>query len=137
MGSIEEEVLKLVKRYGTSNPFEIAKAKGIVIRYVDIGSVLGFHMKHSRTSIIHINEKQTYERQLYTLMHELGHVVLHPELNSAFLKVNTFHSMDRYETEANEFAISLLLLQEENITIKEATEQYGIPKQLLYKKIYT
>lgn len=138
MGSIKDKVNQLIKKHGTNNPFEIAAAKGIVIRHVDLGTILGFHVRQFRTSVIHINEKSSEKQQIFTCAHELGHAIYHPNVNTSFLKSNTFYSNDRIEVEANTFAIELLFKQEvvDPITIHEAIAEYGAPKQLL-KKIYT
>lgn len=137
--TIKKRVNQLFKKYGTTNPFEIAKEKGIPIIYRPLGSRYGFFTNYYRTFTIQINEDMPYKKQLYTIMHELGHISLHPEINSAFLKANTYYMTDRYETEAHEFAIEMFYNQDElkNVTIKEATDEYGIPEQLLKKKFYS
>jgi len=131
-------VNKLIKKHDTNNPFDIAKDKGVVVRFVDLGSVFGFHTRHFRTSIIHINEAITEKQQLFTCAHELGHALLHPDVNTTFLKANTLYSTDRLEVEANTFAVKLLFSQEvtDSITINEATEHYGMPEQFLIKNFY-
>lgn len=138
MGSIREKVGNLIKRHGTRDPFELAKAIGIIVRYVDLGNVLGFHVRHFRTSIIHINGTITEKQQLFTCAHELGHAILHPNENTSFLKSNTYFSTDRLEIEANTFAVELLFSQgvTNTITVHEATEQYGVPEQFLTKNFY-
>lgn len=133
---MKKKVDQLVKKHGTSNPFELAKAMGIEILYVPLGSSYGFFTNYYRTFIIHINEKLSHEKRLYTLIHELGHVVLHSDLNSAFLKANTFYITDRHETEAHEFAVEMLLMQNNSITFQQAIEEYGVPEQILNKKFY-
>lgn len=136
--TIKKKVNQLFKKYGTTDPFVIAKVKGIPIVYKPLGSSYGFFTQYYRTFTIQVNEDIPYKKQLYTIMHELGHISLHPEINSAFLKANTHYMTDRYETEAHEFAIEMFYNQDElkNVTIKEATEEYGIPEQLLNKKFY-
>ncbi len=138
MGSIKDKVNQLILKYDTSNPFDLAKMMGIVVRFVDLGNVLGFHVRHLRCSIIHINESATEKEQLFTCAHELGHAVLHPNVNTPFLKSYTYFSTEKIELEANMFAIELLFPQDNNnsVTIHEATEQYGISEQLMMKKIY-
>lgn len=136
MGSIREKVDDLIKKYGTNDPFKIAEFMGILVLYENLGTSLGYFSKICRIPIIHINELIPYEKQLFTVTHELGHAVLHPNENTAFLKANTLYSTDRIEIEANTFAIHLLSKQAENITIHEATEQYGIPEQLIIKNFY-
>lgn len=137
--TIKKKVNQLFKKYDTKKPFEIVKAMGIPIVYRPLGSQYGFFTNYYRTFVIHINENLPYEKQLYTLIHELGHVVMHQDINSAFLKANTYYMTDRYETEAHEFAIEMFYSQDElkNVTFKEAVEVYGIPEQLLEKKIYS
>ncbi|GIO18100.1 ImmA/IrrE family metallo-endopeptidase [Oceanobacillus oncorhynchi subsp. incaldanensis] len=137
--TIKKRVNQLFKKYGTTDPIEIAKAKGIPIIYRPLGSQYGFFTNYYRTFTIQVNEDMPYKKQLYTIMHELGHISLHPEINSAFLKANTYYMTDRYETEAHEFAIEMFYAQEEakDITIKEAIEEYGVPEELLKKKFYS
>ncbi|GGJ86335.1 hypothetical protein GCM10007063_06050 [Lentibacillus kapialis] len=136
--NIKRKVGQLVKKHGTNNPFVIAKEKGILIRRLPLGSLLGYHTRKCRVSIIHINEDSSQEEQLFTCCHELGHAVLHPEVNTSFLKSHTYYSTDKIEQEANLFAVELLFQQGggQSITIKEAIEQYGIPEQLLIKIFY-
>ncbi|MGP4038367.1 ImmA/IrrE family metallo-endopeptidase [Gracilibacillus sp. D59] len=135
---IKKEVGQLVKKYKTNDPYEIAKAMGIVVRHVPLGKILGYHTRQCRVSIIHINESASAEQQIFTCCHEIGHAILHPEVNTPFLKSSTYFSNDKIELEANEFAVELLFSQEvgHSITINEATEQYGVPEQLLVKKFY-
>lgn len=137
MGLIREKVNDLICKYDTNNPFEIANAKGIKILYENLGKSLGYYSNICRIPVIHINENSNEQQQLFTCAHELGHAVLHPNQNTAFLKANTLYSTDKIEVEANGFAIELLFNKGcEVITIREATEQYGVSEQLLIKKIY-
>ncbi|MGN8647930.1 ImmA/IrrE family metallo-endopeptidase [Gracilibacillus sp. HCP3S3_G5_1] len=135
---IKKVVGQLVKKFSTNDPFEIAERMNIVVRHVPLGKILGYHTRQCRVSIIHINETASIEQQIFTCCHELGHAILHPEVNTPFLKSSTYFSNDKIEQEANEFAVELLFSQEggNSITIHEATEQYGIPEQLLVKKFY-
>lgn len=107
-----------------------------MILYENLGRSLGYFSKICRIPIIHINESIPYEKQLFTIAHELGHAILHPNENTSFLKANTLYSTSKMETEANTFAIHLLSKQEGNITIREAQEQYGIHEQLMIKNFY-
>ena len=136
MGSIREKVDDLIKKYGTNDPFKIAEFMGIEIIYENLGKSFGYFSKICRIPIIHINESISYEKQLFTIAHELGHAILHPNENTAFLKSNTYYSTEKIEVEANIFAIDLLFKENNSITIKEATETYGAPEQLLYKNFY-
>ncbi|UOQ85656.1 ImmA/IrrE family metallo-endopeptidase [Gracilibacillus salinarum] len=132
---IKERVDQLVKKHNTNNPFKIAEELGIQIVYEQLGSILGYYSKTHRCKVIHINESSPREQQIFTCCHELGHALQHPEHNTAFLKANTFYSTDKIEQEANEFAIELLFNQggDQIVTLREATETYGISEQLVYK----
>ncbi|NBJ71011.1 ImmA/IrrE family metallo-endopeptidase [Roseburia sp. 1XD42-34] len=110
----------------------------IVVRTIPLGKILGFHTRHARVSIIHINENASTEQQIFTCAHELAHAILHPEINTPFLKFNTYYSTSKIEVEANTFAIKLVFRKDmtSTITIKDAVENYGIPEQLLIKNFY-
>ncbi|EQB34878.1 hypothetical protein M948_18025 [Virgibacillus sp. CM-4] len=137
--TIKKKVGQLVEKYGTNDPFKIAEAMGIEIVYENLGTSLGYFSSIYRTTIIHINESLSYKKQLYTIAHELGHVVLHPDENTAFLKGNTYCLTDKKEVEANTFAIELLLSNTENgnVSFDQAIEDYGMPEQLLVKFFYS
>lgn len=128
-----------MKKYNTSDPFKLSKAMDIDILFEPLGGSMGYFSRLYRTAIIHINENLSYDRQLSTCAHELGHIVLHPNINTAFLKANTYYPTTKIEFEANEFMIEILLYQDntKTITIEEITERYGVPRQLLYKKFYS
>ncbi len=135
--TIKKKVGQLVKKHGTNNPFELAKAMDIPVVFETLGDSLGYFSRFNRTSIIHINESLPYAKQLSTCAHELGHVVLHPYTNSAFLKKNTYFPLSEIEKEANEFMLELLFNGScEIITLNETTEQYGISEQLIMKNFY-
>ncbi|WP_418534933.1 ImmA/IrrE family metallo-endopeptidase [Gallintestinimicrobium sp.] len=50
--------------------------------------------------------------QRFACTHELGHVPLHPDANTPFLTKYTYLSVDKYEIEANKFALELLIPDE-------------------------
>lgn len=136
--TIKKKVGQLIKKHNTNDPFEISKALGIEVVYEYLGDSLGYFSRFNRTSIIHINDSISHEKQVFTCAHELGHAVLHPDHNTSFLKSHTYYSTSKLESEANEFALQLMLSKEVicPITIHEAVENYGIPEQLLIKKFY-
>jgi len=139
---IKKVVEQLVKKYGTSDPFELAELLGVVVVSESLGSIYGYYSKSHRTKVIHINENLPYEQQYYTCAHELGHVIKHPEANTAFLKKHTLFSTDKIEIEANTFAVELLLPDElfkeqgfcSAFTIYDVIEEKGVPLELLHLK---
>jgi Zn-dependent peptidase ImmA (M78 family) len=58
--------------------------------------------------MIHINRDLPVEEQKFTCAHELGHMLLHSDSNTPFLRVNTLYSIGKFENEANRFAVDLL-----------------------------
>lgn len=138
---IKQIVEKLVKKHGTNNPFEIASQKGIVLLFEQLGGIYGYHHTFKRVNIIHINSELDDSTQRFVCAHELGHAVLHPELNTSFLRKNTLFCMDKVEREANEFAVELLLpddflctYRNTDMTIYDVALTYGIPKEVIYLK---
>ena len=141
MKSIKRKVDELIKKYKTNNPYQIAKLKNIEIQYADLGNTLGFYFHDSRIKFININNNLSTEMQRFVCAHELGHAILHPRSNTPFLKKNTFFSIDKIEVEANTFAVELLLLDEaiyeyrdSNLSMYEACEMHGIPRELSHLK---
>lgn len=132
---------QLVEKYGTSNPFKLADLLGIVIVFEPLGSIYGYYSRSHRTKVIHINEELPRNKQFSTCAHELGHAVLHPNENTAFLKKNTLFSTEKIEIEANTFAVELLLPDElmndqycSGFTIYDAIKEKGVPIELLSLK---
>lgn len=126
---IKNLVDQLIKKYGTSNPFKLYKLLGIAVVFEPLGSIHGYYSRSHRTKVIHINENLSRKKQLSTCAHELGHAIQHPNENTAFLKSKTHFPTSKIESEANEFMIELLFNQD--ITIHEAVEKYGIPRRLI------
>lgn len=136
---IKKLVGQLIKKYGTSNPFKLAERLGIAVVYEPLGSIHGYYSRTHRMKVIHINANLSCKKQLSTCAHELGHAIMHPDSNSAFLKSHTAFVTSKIEAEANEFMIELLFNQgiARAATVNEAVEQYGVPEKLLGKKIYS
>ncbi|MFB6585332.1 ImmA/IrrE family metallo-endopeptidase [Bacillus thuringiensis] len=140
---IKEYVLKIVKKHDTTNPFEIAKRKSIIVLFEDLENTLGFYNTYKRFKFIHINNRIDETTQRFVCAHELGHALLHPKANTPFLRNKTFFSVDRLEIEANTFAVELLLpdemiseYQDTNLSIQEIAEIYGIPESFARLKSY-
>lgn len=141
--NIKEYALKIAEKHETTNPFEIARRKNIIVLFEDLGNTLGFYNTYKRFKFIHINNQIDGNTQRFVCAHELGHALLHPKANTPFLRNKTFFSVDRLEIEANTFAIELLLpdemiseYQDTNLSIQEIAEIYGIPESFARLKTY-
>lgn len=140
---IKENVLNIVEKYQTTDPFEIARQKEITVLYADLGNTLGFYNTYKRFKFIHINNQIDEITQRFVCAHELGHAVLHPKSNTPFLRNQTFFSVDRLEIEANTFAVELLLTDEmvsayedTRLSIQEVAEIHGVPGGFARLKTY-
>lgn len=134
MKKIGSRIKKLTTRHKTNDPFLIAKEKGIIVLFEELGNTLGYYNTHKRIQLIHINNKLSELEQRFVCAHELGHAVLHPNANTPFLRKNTFFSVDKIEVEANYFAVHLLLSNEDlkNYETKyQILRKYGIPHEMV------
>lgn len=109
-GNIENLVKRLIKKYKTRNPFELASYLNIKVLEEPLGkNIKGFYQFCPKNKIIHINEDLEHKEKIFICSHELGHAVLHTKLNILFLERNTFCIKNRYEIEANKFASQLMI----------------------------
>lgn len=140
MSRIKRIVQALTKKYKTNDPYELAAFKNIhVIPFNLHEEIKGFYKYDRRNNYIFINSNLDEPSQRFTCSHELGHVILHPRINTPFLRKNTLYSTNRIEKEANTFAVELLISDEllvENYhsTIYEISATYGIPEEIIHLK---
>nr|DAZ24067.1 MAG TPA: IrrE protein [Caudoviricetes sp.] len=132
---IKKIVNKIIKKYGTNNPYSLAAELGITIIYQRLGETLGFCLTYKRQKIIVINENCPSKLLNFTVAHELGHAILHKRINTPFLKKHTLVSIDKIERQANTFAVELLLpdvILQENVDINfySLAKCHGIPQGL-------
>lgn len=125
----------MAKKYRTRNPFDLAEAKNIIVLFEPLGNILGFYNRCYRQSFIHINQELDGNHATFTCAHELGHAILHPKVNTPFLREHTMFSVDKLELNANRFAVDLLYDDEElkdflARPINDAAAYMGVPQQL-------
>lgn len=129
MGKIKKIVNHLALRHGTRDPFQLAKDLGISILYCTLGNTLGYTVTYKRIPVIVLNEGLDERLMSFVCAHELGHAVMHKNVNTQWLKRHTFFSIDRYEREANTFAVELLFY-DELVTEHYDTALYSIATSL-------
>ena len=127
---------KLVNICGSRNPINIAKFLGIIILYEPLGTINGFYNTAFRHKFIHVNENLPSCMQYFTIAHELAHAILHPNLNTQFLRDCTFFSINKYEIEANSFAVNLIISDDDleeykGCTIEQLSSIYGLPISII------
>ena len=134
---IKQTVAHLVAKFRTNDPFELASLNNILVLFEPLGEMLGYFNTSRRLKMIHINAAAPLPEQRFTCAHELGHVFLHPKINTPFLHRNTLLSVDRIEREANAFAVELLIpdeMMEDGLTIYKAAAVCGVPEEVAHLK---
>lgn len=86
--------------------------------------VLGFALYDDRCPVIVVRKERFETRQSFTLMHELGHLVLHRA--SSIDDAADFHSNEGHEREANMFAGHLLVPAEFLLEINDQRRPRGV-----------
>lgn len=138
--NIKDIVLHLIKKYNTSDPFELADALKITVYFEELGTINGYYNNPLRMKQIHINSSLDKHEATYTCAHELGHAIMHPNASTPFLRSKTFLSVDKLEIEANTFALNLLISDEvitenRNYTIEQLSRLFGYEKELILLRL--
>lgn len=136
---IHNEVAYLKRYYKTENPFDIIRAKKILLLSEELGLIRGYYNLVLRQKQIHLNCNLEGTQRIFTATHELGHAIMHPKANTPFLLANTYQSVDRLEIEANKFAVEFLITDEalyeyfkyQEYTIEQVARVLGYQKELI------
>ena len=102
---IEGLFSKLVKKYNTTDVYELCKLEKITYRELDLHpEINGIYQYVMRNRIITINQNLSPEYKRITCEHELGHAILHKKYNCTYLKTKTFFNVNKFEKEADIFS---------------------------------
>lgn len=116
---IRLKVLNLIIKYGTKNPFKLAKKLNIEILIEDLGEVRGLFKKVLKRKFIFINSRLNEFDKILVCAHELGHAILHSSTNYQFLIDNTsLLKRSKLEDEANLFASFLIFPNNDEMEIE-------------------
>ena len=113
---IYTETKKLIKKYGTRDPFEIMDQMNIVVGETSRYKTLkGYCFMSCKTIYVMISSFLSEEEKMIVAAHELGHIILHrSQLKMAPMQDDTLYNMtDNTEYQANLFAADLLIDDEE------------------------
>ncbi len=112
----------LRSEYNLSIPVNVdwlSRALGIELKRDDLNeaSLSGFAVHKNGKRFIGVNKDEPYERQRFTIAHELGHLFLHKDESVnydtggmiLFREDHTGDGSDSKEVEANKFAAELLM----------------------------
>lgn len=103
-----------INRYGIIDLFKECERSGYKLLRYPLGenADLGFTVKKDHDIVIFTNSCSRLSREIFTLAHEIGHVILHLEDDNSFIDDNLTingRSTDEKEQEANYFAACLLM----------------------------
>ena len=141
--NVHSIVERTIKKYKTRSPYELADLMGISISRCELGTIRGYYSKKFRIKQIVLNCNLSENDERFVLAHELGHAIMHENLNTPFLTEKTMLSKNKYEREANTFAIELLVPDTEiaenpDLTIGQLARLTGYSEDLLKcKKIFS
>ena len=138
-------VNKIVSKYHSRNPIDIAQRMNIKVAYADLGeNVHGFYQYYKRGMVIYINSSLDEFMQLQVLRHEIGHAVLHRKTNRIFMERSTFQVPDKYENEADLFATFLAISDDDvceyisnEYTVQQISNMTGCKEKFIEQRIRT
>jgi Zn-dependent peptidase ImmA (M78 family) len=131
---VQQSIQKLIRRFGTNDPFVIAKGLHISIRFADLGpSTRGLYFRKLRHRVIFIHEHLDEQWQRFVCAHELGHDRMHPGFSRFWLDEQSFFNVWKFERQANKFAVRLLTAGDRlslEDSIGEFLRRNGVPEEM-------
>lgn len=129
------------RKFGTNDPLKIAQYLKIQVYFCPLGNTAGNYVYIHRVKWIFVNsdiEDEIFKKVI--LAHELGHALLHPKENCAFMAHKTLLLTSQIERQANLFAANLLITDEllqdyEGFTREQFCDCTGFPDELLQLRL--
>lgn len=134
---IAKDVERLVRKYNTRDPFEIADAMGINIAPLGSTKLAACYRYIKRNHFIFLCDKLCEEDEKNALCHELGHVMYHKALakgKQGLLKFSLYDMTSQTEWEANIFGAAMRIDDKE---LLDLIYNYGYTKQQCAKALGT
>ena len=130
-------VAYLVRTYKTNDPTQIAECINITVIRMPLDDMAGFYKYINRRKYIFLNSDIRDDSFLrVVLAHELGHAIMHPHENCAFINKHTLLLTTKIERQANVFTAFLLiddnmLLDYKDFTREQFCKSTGYPEELI------
>lgn len=136
---IPKIVNRLIKKYGTNNPFDLCKCLDFTVLFSELPDCTnGFYQYVIRNNIIYINNDRSEREQQIICGHELGHGILHKKTNAIYLDSRTFIKTSTFETEADRFSAELLIREDvkdfEGMCIHRIAKILNVPERFVELK---
>lgn len=134
MNRILRIATNIVKRYNTQDPFKLCDMFDVTLTVAKLpNGINGFYNNVLGMPFIYLNCSLSTFEQKAVCAHELGHMILHPDMNTLFIKTKTIINADRLEHEADLFAAGLLIPTvpaQEYLTVAELAFTCGVSQKL-------
>lgn len=131
---MDDIIRKLIRKYRTNDPFELAECLNINIWFQDLGTnTRGIYMKKLRRRYIVIHNQLDENWQRFVCAHELAHDRLHPGFSRFWIDESSFFNAGKFERQANKFAIRLLTAgdaPQRGEPIKNFLMRHNIPEDM-------
>lgn len=137
---IHKLINSIVQKHNSRNPFDIIRERNVILIFAPLKDVRGFYQYFQRNHIIYIDENLSEREKLFVCAHELGHMLLHKKVNAIFMDTRTFFNTDKFELEANLFAVELLIpddviWENRGYTIEQLSRLLGYEQALIELKL--
>lgn len=133
---VKKKVNSLVRKYQTRNPFEIIQGLNVILVFAPLIDTRAFYQYFQRNNIIYIDENLSRHEQVFECAHEMGHMFLHKKANTIFMDTRTNFNSNKYEKEADSFAMDLLisddvLIEYQGLNTEQLSRLLGYEQRLI------
>ena len=127
---------EIALKYGNRNPLKIIEAMDIILIRYPLEGVRGFYHYFQRNHIIYVDERLSEQDFLFVIAHELGHLFLHKDSNAIFMDTRTNFVTNKFEMEADRFALNLLIQDSDidehlDFTTEQFSRLFGYHKNMI------
>ncbi len=140
MDDIKKLADRIARKYHSRDPFEIIQEMNAILIYTHLEGIRGLYQYFQRNHIIYIDDGLPDREQRFVCAHEMGHMLLHRKMNAVFMERHTFLNRNKFEIEANRFAMDLLVSDDildeyKEYTTEQLSRLLGYQEELLKLRI--
>ena len=106
----DKAAARLIDAWGTRDPFALCEFLGITVVTLPLPeSTRGLYYRTAGQRIILLSRSLSRPESRAVCAHELGHALLHPQVNVHYMRNHTHLVTQKLEREAERFAAALLI----------------------------